>query len=40
MKDQKPKMTLQKYGTVYNTVAPGTRLTGVLKRAEARGAAQ
>lgn len=31
---------VQKYGTVYNTVAPGTKLTGVLKRADARGAAQ
>lgn len=25
---------VQKYGTVYNTVAPGTRLTGVLRRAD------
>lgn len=25
---------VKKYGTVYNTVAPGTQLQGVLKRAE------
>ncbi|WP_230370824.1 hypothetical protein [Paludibacterium denitrificans] len=24
---------VKKYGTVYNTVAPGTQLSGVLKRA-------
>jgi uncharacterized OsmC-like protein len=26
---------IRKYGTVYNTVAPGTELTGTLRRAEA-----
>lgn len=25
---------IQKYGTVYNTIAPGTRLAGVLRRAD------
>jgi len=25
---------IQKYGTVYNTVSPGTRLAGVIRRAE------
>jgi uncharacterized OsmC-like protein len=27
---------IRKYGTVYNTVAPGTELTGTLRRAEAQ----
>lgn len=27
---------IRKYGTIYNTVAPGTELTGTLRRAEAQ----
>ncbi len=27
---------IRKYGTVYNTVAPGTELTGTLRRSEAQ----
>jgi len=29
---------VRKYGTVFNTVAPGTALTGSLRRADAAGA--
>jgi uncharacterized OsmC-like protein len=29
---------VKQYGTVFNTVAPGTRLSGVLRRAQAPGA--